>query len=197
MSYRGRMMNARRSTAVAAVLAALLLSGCNVIAEEPRATRLPSDARTDSPVPSAPSAPSPSVVTPSPSTPSVTGDALDCGGRPVQVTAGAASVLVGDCPEIEVQGSGLVLDARDAAVGILRLSGDRIVATAGVVGQVVLAGNDIALTADEISSLTVRGDRNTVAVSGTAAGVLVQGNDNTVAGDVSQLDDQGARNTVG
>ncbi|WP_460774128.1 DUF3060 domain-containing protein [Microbacterium sp. GXF7504] len=188
------MMNARRSTAVAAVLAALLLSGCNVIAEEPRATRLPSDARTTSP---APSVPSPSVVTPSPSTPSVTGDALDCGGRPVQVTAGAASVLVGDCPEIEAQGSGLVLNARDAAVGILRISGDRIVATAGVVGQVVLAGNDIALTADEISSLTVRGDRNTVAVSGTAAGVLVQGNDNTVAGDVTQLDDQGARNTVG
>ena len=107
------------------------------------------------------------------------------------------ATLVGECPEVELQGSDLTIDTTGATVAIMRVSGDRAGGRLGEVGQLTIAGNDTVLAGDRISSLTIRGDRNAVSASGGIEGVLLQGNDNTVAGTVGQLSDEGARNTVG
>lgn len=187
-------MTISRAGGLAAVLAAaLLLAGCS-LAAEPRATVLPSDGTASaSPTPTA--SPSVTVIVPSPSV--VPGDALDCGGHALVITAGSADTIVGDCPDVQVQGGDLTLDATGASVAVLQLLGDRLTIRLGDAGQITLAGNDTEVSASDISSLTVRGDRNTVAATGAVADLLLQGNDNTVRGTMGEVSDEGARNTVG
>jgi hypothetical protein len=65
-------------------------------------------------------------------------------------------------------------------------------------GQVTIQGNDITISAADVSSLTVRGDRNAVTATGSVGGVEFQGNDNTVrAASVGAVSDNGDRNTTG
>lgn len=187
------MTTTRRRRIVLLLAAAVLLPGCSVLgAAEPRVTRLPTDARA-TPSPSATAAPGTTAATPAPPS----GDVVECGGGSILITAGSPSTLVGECPEVEVQGSDLTVDTTGATVAIMRVSGDRAGGMLGDVGQLTIAGNDSVLAGSRISSLTIRGDRNAVSASGGFEGVLLQGNDNAVAGSVGQLSDEGARNTVG
>ncbi len=177
-----------------ALVAAVLLSAC-APAPEPRITRLPSDgAGHATSAPSATSAPpAPPAPSPSEGDPTV---AEDCDGRSLLLTSGSPSLAFsGECAEVRVEGSDLVVTGAGASVAVLELAGDRIVLSVGGAGALVITGNDTAITAGDVSQLTIRGDRNEVTAD-SITGLSLQGNDNTVRGAGSLVDDQGARNRV-
>lgn len=194
----------RRGAAALLLTGVMTLTGCVMVAE-PRVTRLPSDGSATAPATPTHPAPSPSVVrlppteAPSPgnTTAPQSGDVLECGGRTVTITAGAPSTLVGNCPQVEVEGGGLTFDLTGATVGVLRLAGQQIVGTASALGSLEIAGNDCDLRIGSADDVTVRGDGNRVIAPGGVGRLLIQGNGNTVAGPVSEVDEQGSRNSVG
>jgi hypothetical protein len=193
----------RAGATLAAVICLISLTGCAPVSD-PRVTRLPSDGPAALPSASSSPAPSPTAPSPTPSTPSSASesappapDGTDCDGRPQVLSAGSPALqLTGECPEVQVQGSDLAVDAATARIAILLVQGDRVALTLGTGGQVTVQGNDVELRADEISMLVIRGDRNVVTAE-AVTGVQFQGNDNVVRAPVSQLDDQGMRNVVG
>ncbi|MFJ6652211.1 hypothetical protein ACIQLJ_05365 [Microbacterium sp. NPDC091313] len=176
---------------------ALALPACAAEAG-PRVTRLPSDGTAASSAAPASPTTTPPVAAPSVSASADAPGLQDCTGRSVTITPGDADApLSGECAQIEVQGNALYVDASTASAAVLSLAGDRISVRVGRAGQLVISGNDVVVSATEVSMLDIRGDRNTVTVSGTLGGVSFQGNDNVVHGSTSSVSDGGTRNTVG
>lgn len=198
-----RTRGIRTIVLVGAVTAMLALTGCGIEAD-PVVTRLPSDgsghATTAPSTPtsaSTPTAPAP-IATPTANSP--VASAGDCGGAPITLTAGSETLaLSGDCPDVQVQGSALVVDTSNASVGALSVSGDRIQLNIGAAASLTVLGNDAVVSATTLGTLTLRGDRNAVVVGGALASVGFEGNDNSVRanGGVASVNDAGARNAVG
>lgn len=194
----------------AAFAFAVALSGC-IAAPQPVVTRLPTDgsasvAPTPSPATTSPvmAAPSPLPTTqPAPTATSSTsplGDGVtDCGGRSITLAGSTGTFrIAGDCPDVRVEGNGVLLEASSARVGKVVVSGDRIEMRFSDVAGVTVQGNDITTFAVSAGSVVIRGDRNRVDASGSIASVLLAGNDNVVTSPrTGAVDDQGQRNTVG
>lgn len=196
----------------AAVMAALVLTGC-MAAPQPVVTRLPTDdsarstaeptatpaatttpAQTTAPIPAVtPAAPS---VAPS-SDPAAEG-ALDCGGSTITLAGNTQTFrITGDCPDLRVEGNGVLVQGTGARVGAVTVSGDRIELQLGVIGGVTVQGNDITTLVTSVGTAVVRGDRNRVEASASIGSALVVGNENVVTSPrTGTVDDQGQRNTV-
>lgn len=191
----------RLFAAVPALAALVVMAGC-ALGPGPVVTVLPTDgaavpSSTPAPVPSnsvVPVSPTP-VETEAPDADGV----VDCSGAPVVLDAGSRSLtLSGDCAEVRVNGSALQVDAAAADIAVLIVSGERIVVSAGTVGQLSSRGNDNVVTAASVSMFDVEGDRNSLTATGAVEGVSFRGNDNAVRGaSVGQVSDTGDRNTVG
>lgn len=182
----------RASGAALATIAALAVGGCALI-PGPRVTRVPADAPSPRTSVSVTAAPGPGSAQPTPP-----GMGIDCGGRPVVLSAGSPSfTLSGECPDVQVQGPDLAVDLTSASVQSLLVGGDRVTVRAGGIADVTVQGNDTVVSATGIEALVVRGDRNAVISSGGVGSVVVQGNDNTVRGGVGRMSDEGGRNTIG
>ena len=195
---RGMARRARGGAAATIAIGVLLLAGCGVGAQ-PVVTVLPTDG---SPVATAAPVPSNSVVpVPGTSVPTATSDsgAIDCGGAPIVLDEGSASLVIsGDCPDVQVNGAGLRVDASAAEVAALVLSGNGISVDLARAGRLSVRGNDMTVSAAEVSEFDVEGDRNTLSASGVVGNVSFRGNDNAVrAASVGQVSDAGDRNTVG
>jgi hypothetical protein len=188
----------RFAAAACAAAAIVVLSGCG-LGPQPVVTVLPTDgaaAPSSTPAPSSSVVPVPPTAVPTPS--SDAADAVDCAGGPVVLDAGSASLTIrGECPDVQVNGTGLQIDASQADIARLTASGERIVLVLGRVGEATLRGNDIRATATEITAFTVQGDRNTLTASDSVGSVSFRGNDNGVrAASVGPVSDEGDRNSV-
>lgn len=189
-------MNLPRAAAAMVLPGAVaVLVACTVLAPQPRLTRLPSDApESQTSLSASPSAVPEGTPLPIPGPEAAGG----CDGRPVVLTAGSPTLTIsGDCPDVQVQGTDLAIDARAASVQTLLIAGDRVSVRAGGVGTLTIRGNDTVVSAAGIDALVVNGDRNAVVAAGGVDSVVVQGNDNTVRGSVDRISDQGGRNSVG
>ncbi|WP_125132118.1 DUF3060 domain-containing protein [Microbacterium sp. 10M-3C3] len=193
-------MTSRSRVAASAVtvLAVLSLAGCAGFAQ-PRITRLPTDgpaggASSQAPAPGPTTSAAP-AASPAPSAPPASGE-VDCGGVAISVTS-TGTQLVGDCPDVTIQGSALAVDATRASLVRVAVRGDRVTLTAESVSELTVQGNDVRVDARSLSSVAVEGDRNTVTATGGIDAVTLRGNDNTVRAQVDRVDDGGARNTVG
>lgn len=192
-----------------AAVCAVVLTGC-AAAPEPVVTRLPTDGTATTPTPTATPTgsrtPTPATVVTAPPVASATPSAvpveeglLDCGGSSVTLAGSAQTFrITGDCPDLRVEGNGVLVVATSARVGTVIVSGDRMELQFGDVGGVTVQGNDITTLAGGLGSGVVRGDRNRIEASRSIAGVVLAGNDNTVtAPTIGSVDDQGQRNTIG
>lgn len=178
------------------VLLAMGLAGCSLL-PQPIVTRLPEAPVSVSPEPTGTAA---TGGTPSPAATASTPEGVaDCGGAAYTVTSGSsATVIVGDCPELRVEGSDLAVDASGASVGSLDTSGDRISVRAADLGQLTIQGNGVAVTAATVGALTASGDGNEVTVSGDVGSATVRGNGNTVsAARVGAVVLEGSNNSIG
>ncbi|MGP3536474.1 hypothetical protein ACTU3I_16885 [Microbacterium sp. RD1] len=194
------MRTPRRLAFSIVLVAATTLVACAFVPET-RVTRLPTDnprttASASPSVTETPASPTPAVRTtaPVPQPEPV----ADCGGQPIVLDASSPTwTISGTCPDVQIHGSELVIDAEQADAGVVVVAGDRISVRMGAAGSVTVQGNDVFVDADGISSLTIRGDRNTIETRSGVGGVLLQGNDNVVRGSVGQVADEGERNAVG
>ncbi|MFJ4039061.1 hypothetical protein ACIPVB_13400 [Microbacterium sp. NPDC090007] len=166
-----------------------LVSGC-ALTPQPVETRLPPAVAPTSAVTPAPTTPAPSPS----SSPTVTGDAapsapvvgddvVSCGEGGTQALSGSerAFTVVGTCAELTMSGSALTVNATDATIETLRLSGDRLRVRAASVAVLRIQGNDDSVTsAAAMDSVDVSGDRATVQADGAIAAVVVRGQDNVV-----------------
>lgn len=193
-------MTSRSRVAASAVtvLAVLALVSCAGFAE-PRITRLPTDGPaggTSSTAPAAgPTASAAPSASPAPSAPPASGE-VDCGGVAISVTS-TGTRLVGDCPDVTIQGSALAVDATGATLVRVAVRGDRVTLTAETVSELTVQGNDVRVDVRSLSSVAVEGDRNTITATDGIEAVTLRGNDNSVRAQVDRVDDGGARNTVG
>jgi hypothetical protein len=108
---------------------------------------------------------------------------VSCGDGQAQSLSGSEQTftVVGTCTELTVSGSALTVDATDATIGTLRLSGDRLSVTAAAVDTLTVQGNDDSVTSSAaMSSVDVSGDRATIQADGAIAAVVVRGQDNIV-----------------
>lgn len=181
------------------VAAAAVLTGCGVVAG-PRQTVLPdppSSAPQTSPTTPAPTRP----ATPGPSETSAAPPAAEgtivCSVGPTEISgADQAFVLTGDCSSVMIGGTGLRVDATQATLGSVQLSGDRNDLRAADVSTLSVGGQDNTVDAAMLSTVALNGDRNSVSAAGFTA-LTVSGNDNTVRADSQgAVTDNGQRNTV-
>lgn len=196
-AYRGHMTPRRLGHIAILVAAAAVLTGCGVVAG-PRQTVLPappSVAPQTSPPASAPARPATPV--PSAAPPAADG-AVICGPGTTTEISGAdqAFVLTGDCATLVIGGTGLRVDATQATLGVVRLSGDRNDLRSADISELSVGGPDNTVDATTLSAVALNGDRNTLTATGFAT-LTVSGNDNTVrADDPGAVTDNGQRNTV-
>lgn len=182
-AYR-EVMN-RRLLALSGVAAlTVLLAGCIFVgAPRQSESRLPPSpeeqtAQTAAPSSTAtPLAPSPVASSPADA------DALDCGDGGSQIASGSdrSFRVTGTCAELTVTGSALTIDASGVTVSTLRITGDRIRAQVAGADEVIVEGDDGAVTsAAGIGRLEIRGDRTTTEAASGIPSVTVRGHDNVV-----------------
>lgn len=197
--YGGLMGWGRRLTCAATIgMLVTTIAACTAISPRPVVTRLPDDAGA-TPAPSTTTQDSPSSSR-APSSTDAAGDGtIDCAGAPLTVTVGSGvATVVGDCPELRVEGSGLELDASAAQVAALATGGDGISVRIGVVASVTVQGNHTVVEGGEIAALLVSGDDNGVSTTGDIDSATVSGNGNTVrAARVSSVAVSGSGNSIG
>lgn len=117
------------------------------------------------------------------STSNADGEITYCAGVTISIPDGAGVYrLAGECPEVHINGNDLRVDATNAEVGIVDISGDRNVFDAATLPGVTLHGQDNQVSASDVGSLDVNGDRNVVESAGSIASVAVHGNDNSIVG---------------
>jgi hypothetical protein len=189
-------MTTRRLGHIAILVAvAAVLTGCGVVAG-PRQTVLPEP---PSAVPQTSAAtPTPALPsTPVPSAPSAADGAVVCGGGSTDISgADQEFVLTGDCPSVTIGGAGLRVDASQAALGVVQLSGDRNELRAADISTLSVGGQDNIVDARMLSTVALNGDRNALTAAGFTA-LTVSGNDNSVRADSQgAVTDNGQRNTV-
>ena len=190
-------MTTRRLGHIATLLvAAAVLTGCGVVAG-PRQTVLPDppskapQTSPATPVPTRPATPAPSA------TPTTAEGTLVCNGGTTEISgADQAFVLAGDCSSVMIGGTGLRVDATQATLGTVQLSGDRNDLRAADISMLSVGGQDNTVDAAMLSTVALNGDRNSVSAAGFTA-LTVSGNDNTVrAASQGAVTDNGQRNTV-
>ncbi|MDY0829027.1 hypothetical protein SK224_07790 [Microbacterium sp. BG28] len=180
------------------VAAAAVLTGCGGVAG-PRQTVLPDppskapQTSPATPVPTGPATPVPSAT----SAPPAAEGTLVCSGGTTEVSgADQAFVLTGDCSSVMIGGTGLRVDATQATLGSVQLSGDRNDLRAADISMLSVGGQDNTVDVAMLSTVALNGDRNSVSAAGFTA-LTVSGNDNTVRADSQgAVTDNGQRNTV-
>ncbi|UIN32051.1 DUF3060 domain-containing protein [Microbacterium binotii] len=176
------------------VAAAAVLTGCGVVAG-PRQTVLPEPPNT---APSASSAPAGSPTSsPSAPSPGADGQQVLCGSGTTEISGADRDVaLTGECVSVMIGGTGLRVDATQAALGVVQLSGDRNDLRASDISDLSVGGQDNVVDAGTLSTVSLNGDRNALTAAGFGA-LVVSGNDNTVHADSQgAVTDNGQRNTV-
>lgn len=196
-AYREHMSVRRLGHIAILIAAAAVLTGCGVVAA-PRQTVLPAPPTAASP--SSPATPIPShaaTTAPTAAPPAAEGTVVCAGGRTEISGADQDFVLTGDCASVTIGGTGLRVDATQATLGVVQLSGDRNELASADVADLSVGGQDNVIDAATLSTVALNGDRNTVTASGFTA-LTVSGNDNTVRADRrGAVTDNGQRNTVG
>lgn len=180
----------------------VLLAGCIFIgAPRPAESRLPPSpdgqiAQTSDPSSTAiPLAPSPAASSPADA------GALDCGDGGSRIASGSDQPfrVTGTCAELTVTGSVLTVDASAATVGTLRISGDGIRVQVAGADEVIVQGDDGAVTsAAGIGRIEIVGDRTTTEATSGIPSVTVRGHDNVVrsGGGVGSAVVSGSGNTI-
>lgn len=179
---------ARRATLPALAglaVAALVLAGCTsrflteggIVAE-------PAPTVTETPTPE----PQPTTE---PSTPEPDYDCDDL------VLNRPGNYVLGACGTVTVEGAGVQLTFTSIARLVLR--GDRADVLGTGIGTAEVEGQDNEFSVDELGSLRIRGEGNTVIANGRIGSVVVDGNENVVsAGDgVGSAVDNGLLNEIG
>lgn len=195
-AYREHMSVRRLGHIAILIAAAAVLTGCGVVAA-PRQTVLPAPPSGASPSSRATPTPSQTATTVPSTAPSASEGAIVCGGGATDISGADQSfVLTGDCAAVTIGGTGLRVDATQATLGAVQLSGDRNELRAADVADVSVGGQDNVIDAATLSSVALNGDRNTV-IAGGFSTLTVSGNDNTVRADrQGTVTDNGQRNTV-
>ncbi|MDR6198222.1 hypothetical protein QE374_000131 [Microbacterium sp. SORGH_AS428] len=192
-AYREGMTPRRLGQIAILVAAAAVLTGCGVVAG-PRQTVLP-----EPPTTARPSSPAPArSTTPAPTAPSPGVDGrLVCGSGTTEISgADQDFVLSGECGSVMIGGTALRVDATQATLGVVQLSGDRNDLRASDIADLSVGGQDNTVDAGTLSTVTLNGDRNSLTTAGFSA-LILSGNDNTVrAASQGAVTDNGQRNTV-
>lgn len=194
-AYREGMTPRRLGHIAILVAAAAVLTGCGVVAG-PRQTVLPAPP-SGAPHPSS-AAPAPvRSTTSAPPTAAPADGAVACGTGTTEISGSDREfVLTGDCARVSIGGTGLRVDARQATLGVVQLSGDRNELRSAGISDLAVGGQDNIVDAATLSSVELNGDRNTLTVAGFTA-LTVSGNDNIVRADnPGAVTDRGQRNSV-
>lgn len=180
-------MHARTPLAAAAVLLAVLLTGCTGD-PEPRLTALPGISATLEP------SASPSVPTLGPSA----GAATDCVDGVLALSGARQEIdVAGSCTRVEVSGTDLEIDLERAEVSEVVVRGDRNDVDASALDSVIVEGQGNEIGADAVGAASLSGDRNSLDVDGALGSLVIRGNDNEVeAARIDASDVQGDRNEV-
>ncbi|WP_314457416.1 hypothetical protein [uncultured Microbacterium sp.] len=174
----------RRLLALSGVAAlTTLLAGCIYVSvprpAESRVSPSPDGQVAQTAAPSStatPLAPSPTAST------SDDAVALDCGDG-IRIVSGAEQSfrVTGTCTDLTVTGSALTVDASAATVASLRISGDGIRVQVASADELIVEGDDGAVTsAAGIGRIEIDGDRTTTEAASGIPSVIVRGHDNVV-----------------
>lgn len=122
------------------------------------------------------------------------GASITCGADGITIVQAGNYGIDGDCSSLTIDGPSITVDV--SAIGALVIRGDRVTVTADNIDSINLSGNDNAIKMAQGTSIAIAGDRNSI--TGTELGALtIQGNENRIGAEtVVTVTNSGDRNEI-